>query len=167
MMKKNLDSELKKSSSLADIFEVVKCAVLESEKKSRGGLMLGLADLGNHPRGWMGAFFPVGTNIIVMNRIPLIRIKETNPDLYKPYTFHVLLHEYVHTLGWIDEDLTRAKVLEISTNVFGEDHIVTKMARDTTPYFPNLVYPNVTWQPEDLKIELVENFDRSSVCYIG
>ena len=167
MMKKDLDLELQKARSLADIFEVVKCAVLESEKKSRGGLMLGLADLGNHPRGWMGAFYPVGTNIIVMNRIPLIRIKETNPDLYKPYTFHVLLHEYIHSLGWLDEDATRAKVYEISKAVFGNDHIVTKMAKDTTPFFPSLVYPNVAWQPEDLNIELVEDFDRSSVCYIG
>jgi hypothetical protein len=163
----DFDSELNAARSLADIFEVVKCAVLESEKKSRGGLMLGLADLGNHPQGWMGAFYPVGTNIIVMNRIPLIRIKETKPELYKPYTFNVLLHEYIHSLGWFDEDTTRKKVYKICKAVFGEKHIVTKMARDTSPFFPNLVFPDVAWEPEDLNIELVDDFDRSSVCYIA
>ncbi|TRZ90179.1 MAG: hypothetical protein D4R88_04115 [Methanosarcinales archaeon] len=34
------------------------------------------------------AFYPVGTNVIVMNKIPLERIKETRPELYKPYIFH-------------------------------------------------------------------------------
>ena len=163
----DFDSELKKARTLADVFEIVKCAVLESENKSRGGLMLGLADLGNHPQGWMGAFYPVGTNIIVMNRIPLLRIKETNPELYKPYIFHVLLHEYIHSLGWLNEENTREKVLKISKAVFGENHIVTKLARDTAPYFPNLVYPDMAWEPEELNIDLVDGFDRSSACYIN
>jgi len=27
--------------------------------------MLGLANLGNHPEGFFGAFYPVGSNVIV------------------------------------------------------------------------------------------------------
>ena len=95
MMKPDFPTLLENAKSLADIFEVVKTAVLDSLGKSRGGLMLGLADLGNHPQGWLGAFYPIGSNVIVMNKIPLKRIKETCPSLYKPYTFHVLLHEYM------------------------------------------------------------------------
>jgi hypothetical protein len=45
-MKSNFDTRLQNATSLADIFEVVKAAVLESDKKSRSGLMLGLADFG-------------------------------------------------------------------------------------------------------------------------
>ncbi|MFQ6061542.1 MAG: hypothetical protein ACE5KV_09700 [Thermoplasmata archaeon] len=71
-------------------------AAIKTKKRIRAGLMLGIADLGNHPRGFLGAFYPVATNIIVLNRVPLNWIKETNPELYKPYVFHVLLHEYVH-----------------------------------------------------------------------
>jgi hypothetical protein len=152
---------------LADIFELVKEAAQISLHKSRGGLMLGLADLGNHPQGFIGAFFPVGTNIIVMNKIPLERIKDTKPELYKPYIFHVLMHEYLHTLGWLDEGTVRQLVYEVSKEIFGQKHVATLIARDTAPFFKNLVYPSMAWQPENLKLELVEGFDRGSVNYIA
>lgn len=166
MMKSDFPTLLENATTLSDVFEIVKSAVAESLGKSRGGLMLGLADLGNHPRGWLGAFYPVGSNVIVMNKIPLQRIEETNPKLYKPYTFHVLLHEYIHSLGDIDEQGARDKVYEITRALFGESHPATLMAKDTSPFFTNLVYPDVLWEPEDLKIELVQGFDRGNVCYI-
>ncbi|UCH88799.1 MAG: hypothetical protein JSV49_11240 [Thermoplasmata archaeon] len=158
---------LENAKSLADIFEVVKSAVVKSMGRSRGGLMLGLSDLGNHPQGFFGAFFPVGTNIIVMNKIPLLRIKETQPELYKPYAFHVLLHEYLHTLGYLDESVVRKMVYDISVELFGKTHLTSRIAANTSRFFPNLVYPNITWQPEELSIELVDDFDRSSVNYIS
>lgn len=157
---------LDEAKSLADIFEIVKRAVSEDFGWSRGGLMLALADLGNHPRGFIGAFYPVASNIIVMNKVPLARIKETNPVLYKPYAFHVLLHEYLHSLGFIDEVRCRRKVYEISRNLFGEVHIVTQIAEDFTKFFPNLVYPEVAWQPEELQMELVQDFDKGNAKYI-
>ena len=76
-------SRFDNSKTLADIFEVVKAAVWDNQRASRGGLMLGIANLGNHPQGFLGAFYPVGANVIVMNKIPLERIKETRPELYK------------------------------------------------------------------------------------
>ena len=166
-MSSNFPALLENAKGLADIFEVVKMAVRESLGQSRGGLMLGLADLGNHPSGWFGAFYPVGTNIIVMNKIPLLRIKESSPELYKPYAFHVLMHEYLHSLGYLDEGLVRKKVYEVTRSVFGDSHLTTQIAADTTTYVPHLVYPNIAWQPEELNIELVEGFDRGSVSYIG
>ena len=87
MMNTNFNTLLSKAVTFVDIFEVVKTAVWKNLGMSRGGLMLGFADLGNHPKGFFGAFFPVGTNIIVMNSTPLKRIKETEPDLWKPYAF--------------------------------------------------------------------------------
>lgn len=158
---------LDKARTLADIFEVVKAAVEQRMRRSRAGLMLGLANLGNHPQGWFGAFYPVGTNIIVMNRVPMQRIKETDPTLYKPYVFHVLLHEYLHSLGYLDEERVRQMALDISQELFGKDHPATRIAADPMAFFPNLVYPSVNWQPEDVSIELVNGFDRSSVGYIG
>lgn len=73
--------------------------------------MLGKANLGNHPHAFFGAFYPVGSNIIVINEIPLQRIKETNPALYKPHAFHVQLHEYLHALGYFSENAVRKKLL--------------------------------------------------------
>ncbi|MDH4122541.1 MAG: hypothetical protein OEV21_00415 [Thermoplasmata archaeon] len=166
-MTSKISSLLDNARSLADVFEVVKTAVYSTIHMSRGGLMLGLADLGNHPGRFFGAFYPVGTNIIVMNRTPLARIKETQPDLWRPYAFHVLLHEYLHTLGYLDENQVGRKVYDISETALGKDHPATQIAMDTVKFFPNLVYPNIAWQPENLDVELVEGFDRSSVSYIS
>jgi hypothetical protein len=165
-MAKTFDERLKEAKGLPEIFELVKLAVIKTRRKRRGGLMLGIGDLGNHPKGFLGAFYPVATNIIVMNRIPMDRIKETDPKLYKPYVFHVLLHEYIHALGDVDEISTRTTTYEITKELFGPDHLATKIAEDFKPFFPNLVYPEVAWQPESLDFELVDNFDNSSCGYI-
>ncbi len=155
--------ELESTKDLADIFELVKRVVRKKTGKERAGLMLGLANLGGGPQGFVGAFFPIATNIIVMNSLPLKRIKETDPVLYKPYVFHILLHEYLHTLGVIDEDATRRKAYEISAAAFGKTHPATQFAADLSRFVPKLVYPYYGWQPqEEYTLELVKGFDRSS-----
>lgn len=158
-----LDSRLQSAKDLPDIFEVVKYAVRKSTGKERAGLMLGLANLGGGPQGFVGAFYPIATNIIVMNSLPLRRVRETDPALYKPYVFHILLHEYLHTLGIIDEAATRQKAYEISVMTFGKEHPVTQLAADLSKFVPKLVYPVFGWQPtEDFQLELVKGFDRSA-----
>ncbi|MEE9164173.1 MAG: hypothetical protein V3U17_05210, partial [Thermoplasmata archaeon] len=77
--------QLENAAGLAEIFELVKRVVQDDLGRIRAGLMLGLADLGNHPRGFIGGFHAVGSNVIVMNKVPLLRIKDTNEALYKPY----------------------------------------------------------------------------------
>ncbi len=166
-MDRNLtfDSKLDSADDLADIFEVVKLAVRKTIGKERAGLMLGLANLGGGPQGFVGAFYPVATNIIVMNSLPLRRIKETDPTLYKPYVFHILLHEYLHTLGIIDEAATRQKAYEISVKLFGKEHPVSQFAADLSRFVPKLMYPVYGWQPaQEYTLELVEGFDRSSTA---
>lgn len=154
---------LETARDLPDIFELVKRVVRRTTGRERSGLMLGLADLGGGPEGFVGAFYPLTTNIIVMNSLPLRRIKESDPILYKPYVFHILLHEYLHTLGIIDEAATRSKVYEISAEAFGKDHPVTQFAADLSRFMPKLVYPVYGWKPRaEPSIELVRGFDRSS-----
>ena len=164
--KKDFNTRFETAKNLPDIFELVKAAVWDCQRKSRGGLMLGLANLGNQPEGFFGAFYPVGSNVIVMNKIPLERIKETRLELYKPYAFHVLLHEYLHTLGYMDESGVRQMAHKITKEVFGEEHLATKIAANTAHFFHNLVYPGATWQPDEMKMELVCGFDRGSASYI-
>lgn len=166
-MKKDFHTRLDNARTLADIFEVVKAAVQENMGTSRGGLMLGLANLGNNPQGFLGAFYPVGSNIIVMNKVPLDRIRETDPRLYKPYTFHVMLHEYLHSLGYLDEGTVRRQVYDICRDIFGEEHPATRLAQDATLFFKNLVYPDAAWKADDTKLEIVYGFDRSSASYIA
>lgn len=159
-------ARLEKAKDLADIFEIVKDAVMARLGASRGGLMLGLAELGGAPNGWIGGLYPVATNVIVMNKGPLARIMELSPELYKPYCFHILLHEYIHAVGYMDEALTRQRALEVSEALFGKDHLATRMAADIMQFFPSITYPVPTPAPAGMSIELVKGFDRSSASYI-
>ena len=160
-------TRLDEAKSLADIFEVVKTLVEKSTGRCRGGLMLGMANLGNDPEGFLGGFFTTGSNVIVLNKIPLQRIMETRPELYKPYVFHVLLHEYIHSLGCLDESEVRSKVHELTREALGEEHLATQIAVSASGFIKHLAYPHLSWKADDEGIELVEGFDRSSVSYIA
>ncbi|MCJ7443521.1 MAG: hypothetical protein MUO26_03150 [Methanotrichaceae archaeon] len=164
---KNIGSQFEDAITLADIFEVVKTVVLLSIGKSRGGLMLGMANLGNHPQGFFGGFFTIGSNVIVMNKIPLQRLKDTKPDLFKPYAFYILLHEYIHSLGYMDEKVVRNMVYKICRDMLGEDHLSTKISADTGNFIKHFTYPDCILNPDQTCIELVNGFDRSSVSYIA
>lgn len=165
-MIKSYATKLDEAKNIGDIFEIVKEVVRKAMDTGRAGLTLGLAEMGGGRNFWIGAFYPVGSNIIVMNRTPLRRIFETDPSLFNAYVFTILLHEYIHSLGYIDENKTRNMVYWISQEIFGEDHIVTEMAKDIGKFFPNLVYPTMGYSPRNLEIEMVDDFDRSSINYI-
>ena len=157
-------SEKEVKEELIDTFEDVKKIVQKTEKRSRAGLMLGFQELGSSINGFIGAYYPVASNIIVINQTPLRRIVETNSKLLKPYGFHVLLHEYIHSLGFLDEAVTRQKTYEISKQNFGEKHVITQLSTNIKQFFPNLVYPIYGWVPpeESPPIKLVKGFDKSN-----
>lgn len=157
---------LDEARSMADLFEVAKRVVRLALKRERAGLMLATADLGNHPGGFFGGFHYVGSNYIVMNKVPLRRLKEQHPQWYNAYAFHVLLHEYLHTLGTLDEGATRRLAYEVSRDVLGEEHVATQMARDITPFMPGLSYPQVGWVPENLVLDIDRTFGTSDTSYI-
>ncbi len=159
----NCEEENRLRKSLIETFEQVKESVRRTEKRSRAGLMLGLQEMGSTLNGFIGGYYPVDSNIIVLNRTPLRRIEETDPGLMKPYTFHVMLHEYIHSLGILDEEATRRKTYEVSAACFGKDHIVTELSKDMTKFFPCLVYPIYGWSPQKTApVEIIRGFDRSS-----
>ncbi|MEM2900821.1 MAG: hypothetical protein QXT63_08525 [Thermoplasmata archaeon] len=165
---RSIIEEYERAKDIPDIFEVVKRAVRETIGKERSGLMLGLADLGGSKNYLVGAFYPIGTNIIVMNKTPLYRIKQTDPSLLKPYIFNILLHEYLHSLGLYDETNTQKKVQQISMRVFGKKHIVAEIATDIKKYVPFMVHPMNIWKPsKEQKIEIVQGFDKGNCVYIA
>jgi len=164
----NYTKELNKAEDLSEIFEIVKSVVKGFLGRERGGLMLGLADLGGRPGFFVGAFYPVGSNLIVMNKTPMRAVEATKPHLYKAYCFHVLLHEYLHTIGILDERNNRIITAIISEKAFGENHPVALIAKDFNRIFPEVMYSSLGWQPSnEMKIELVPDFYKSSVSYIG
>jgi len=165
-MKNEFEKKLKDAESLPDIFELVKEIVWKTIRKSRAGLELGLAEMGNSPQGFLGAYYVGGSNVIIMNQTPLKRIQETNPKLLKPYIFTVLTHEYLHSLGYFDEIEVRNITHSIICEAFGHGSVLCDLSKDITKFFPNLIYPEGAI-PFDTKIKLVKDFDKSSIRYIG
>jgi len=156
-----LAKALDRAENVKELFEVVKDAVRLTLNESRAGLDLGLAELGNGDRQLLSAYYPMGSNIIVMNKTPLKRIMQTKPGLLKPYSFIVLLHEYLHSLGYVDEETVRVLTYRIANSIFNGS-VVTDMARDLTKYFPYLLYPG--GRPAGGEMDVVEMED---VDYIG
>ena len=160
----NFTDMLEEAENIHDIFSLVKDAVRETIKESRAGINLGLIELGNPAEGFLGAYYPVGSNIIiVMNKTPIRRIAETNPDLMKPYLFSVLLHEYLHYLGYLKEEDTRKLTYAVTKQVFGNDHIVTELSGNLNKFLPYLIYPGGFPQTEN-EITLIE--DVEDISYI-
>ncbi len=162
-MKKTINNKVEQN--FIETFELVKDAVRRNEGRSRAGLMLGLQELGASQNGFIGAYYQVTSNIIIVNKTPIRRIIETNPKLLEPYSFHILLHEYIHSLGYLDEEVTKKKTYEITRKYFGEKHLATAISADINKFLPNLIYPVQGWLPmQDLpEIKLIKGFDRSSI----
>jgi hypothetical protein len=155
------------SNTFPDLFEIVKRLVEDKLGSHRGGLMLGLTDLGMGPDGFVGAFFMVGSNAIVINRQPLNLVKNRTPDLHKAYMFYLLLHEYLHASGILDEAETWQTAARLSREAFGKTHPVTRIANNFSKIFYDIVQPALGYlPPDDISIELIPGFDRSSVNYI-
>ena len=165
-MEKDFIKRLEEATSIPDIFEIVKESVWKTIRKSRAGLELGLVELGNRPEGLLGAFYVSGSNIMIMNETPLKRIQETNPNLLTPYIFSILLHEYLHSLGFFDEDYVKSITYQISCEIFGNNSIIAEISKDMTKFFPNIIYPQGT-PKVDMPLKIVRDFDRSSISYIG
>ncbi len=167
MTEKNYDELLEVARNLPDIFELVKQGVREVTKLSRPGLMLGLADLGEGAQAWVGGFHVIASNAIIMNSRPMDHIHTHQPDFYKPYVFFVLMHEYLHTLGYFDEAACRTKTNEVASALFGTQHVVTRMTRNIETFLPKFSTMKYGWMPpQNPLIQYVRGFDRSSVSYI-
>ena len=153
--------------SLPDLFEVVKEMVDCELGRHRAGLMLGMVDLGISHGGFVGAYFVGGGNAIDVNRQALAIIKHRQPELEKPYQFYLLLHEFLHAVGIIDEAQCRGTGASLATKAFGDEHDVTRIARDFGAIFRDIIRPGYGFMPpEDTSMEFISGFDRSSVNYI-
>jgi hypothetical protein len=153
--------------SLPDMFEVVKDIVECELGRHRGGLMLGFVDLGISHGGFVGAYFVVGGNAIVVNRTALAAIRSRQPELVKPYQFYLLLHEFLHAVGVLDEAECRGTAAALAARAFGDEHEVTRISRDFGAIFRNIIQPGYGFvPPEDTGMEIIYGFDRSSVNYI-
>lgn len=154
-------AEFEKCKDYGDIFSLVKKAVEKSLGEHRVGLMLFLGDLPIN----VGAYHPLDSNEIVVNRRLINRFSRDKSSIgWETFTFSILLHEYLHTLGYVDEREVRGLVYQICVENFGENHPVTKVA---------ITGPWVDLSREDflelgwgLNLERVKDFERINHRYI-
>ncbi len=161
------EQKIRDARTIGDIFDIVKALVREFLGRDQAGLMVGLSDLGSHSSGFIGAYYSPNANIIIINKKPLERILQTDPGLYNFYLFHVMLHEYMHSIGLYDEMGTRQLVNEISTHYFGRSHEITQLGTNIERFFPNLTFPGSGYQPpDDSSVEFISGIDRGNTGYI-
>ncbi len=77
----------------------------------------------------------------------------------------MLVHEYLHALGYVSEAEVRSLVYKISKECFGEDHIVTKLAEETPWMLLKGVPLRVIESPKS-PMEIVRDFEKPNERYI-
>ena len=165
MMNPVLNRQLLDSADGFDqIFEMVKEATEKSLGRHRAGLTLVLGDIPNN----VGAYHEMGSNAIVMNR-NLLRIVERlsrSKESRNSYVFMILLHEYLHSLGFADDGQVRKLGREISAEFLGNDHMAGEMAvKPLDAFFPEL--SRYAAFRDKGEFETVHRFDSSSTPYIA
>jgi len=156
----SLEKRMSKCKDFACVFEIVKECVDETVGKKRSSMMLGLTDMPIN----IAAFHPVPSNFIMVNRKLLEAISGYNRKLVNAYVFSILLHEYLHSIGYLNEEDTQTLTYVISKKFFGENHPATLIAK----YGMGVVFPELRVTPEfDNRIEIVRDFDPADLSYIG
>ena len=114
----------------------------------------------------VGAYHVLGSNVIAINSILLDQVKKysSSDDEYNSYVFTVLLHEYLHTFGILDENKVRQMSVELCEKFFGKEGMVTAIAEDPLKIFPQL--GSVRYDKFESRYELIKNFDNSNQTYI-
>lgn len=156
-------SRISKARGFSEVWKIVKDTVNDSLGKHRVGMMLFLDDLPLH----LGAYHPLGTNNMVLNRT-LVQIVESvtkSKRLVNAFVYSLLVHEYLHALGYVSESEVRSLVYKISRECFGEDHIVTKLA-EKSPWALLKGIPLRGVEAPKHAMEIVKDFEKPNERYI-
>jgi len=151
-------SRLENATKYGEIWEVVKDTVEFTLHKHRRGMMLFLDDLPIQ----LGAYHPLGTNNIVLNRT-LVQIVESaikSKRVVNALIYNLLLHEYLHALGKFSELKVRQLVYQIAKKCFGENHSATVIAK-RSPWALLKGIPLETVNPPKRVMEIVKDFEKA------
>jgi hypothetical protein len=115
----------------------------------------------------IGAYYPVGTNNIVLNRHLVDIVEATLSDKPKvnALVYNLLLHEYLHALGELSEIEVRRQVVAVALKCFGEEHAATVLARKS----PWILLKDVPFEaaagPKRV-MQIVRDFEKTTSKYI-
>lgn len=145
------------------VFRIVKRDVRKVLGKERAGLGLALSDLPST----LGAYWQVGGNYIVMNESLINAMTGVAKSVteFNSYIYVILMHEYLHSLGYIDEmDARRTTAYVVRTVLGTEHHAYAMSAGDIWTIYPMLKYVR---GGNGQNLRIVGTFDSSSTSYIG
>jgi hypothetical protein len=157
--RKNLET----AASYPEVWQTVKDTVDFAFGKRRGSMMLFLDDLPLQ----IGAYYPVGTNNIVLNRRLIEIVEATLNDKQKvnALVYNLLLHEYLHALGELSETEVRRQVVAVASKCFGEDHEAAVLARKS-PWILLKDLPLEAAAATKRVMQIVRNFEKTPDKYI-
>jgi hypothetical protein len=151
-------TKLDEAKSYAEVWQTVKDTVEFVLGERRSNMMLFIDDLPLQ----LGAYHPVGTNNIVLNRtlVEIVEAAVTSKRMVNALVYNLLLHEYLHALGELSEDKVRSRVAEVTVKCFGEEHIATIIARKT----PWILLRDIPLGPVNAPkrvMEIVKDFEKT------
>ncbi|MEM0141174.1 MAG: hypothetical protein QXN66_03955 [Thermoplasmatales archaeon] len=157
-----LSEGLKDDINYDGVFTLVKKAVKAFLGKERTGLGLALSRLPAE----LGAFWQVGGNYVIVNKslIDALRAAGRSQLEINSFVFVILMHEYVHSIGVLDEVGARELTKRICQNLFPVDHPAYIISsKDPWQVYPFL---KMVRGGRGESIEFVRHFDTDSASYI-
>lgn len=113
----------------------------------------------------LGAYHALGSNMIVANKHILDYIKNTKPkEDYNAYVFSILAHEYLHSLGIVDESVVKSMIFKLCGDLFGKEHKTTQFAIDPLKVFPHI--QEIDTRKFEKKVTYVKKFGQNNISYI-
>jgi hypothetical protein len=151
--------ELETAKSYGEVWHIVKQTVESSLDKRRIGMMLFLDDLPLQ----LGAYHPVGTNNIVLNRslVEVVEAQEKSKLIVNALVYNLLLHEYLHALGELSEGEVKRTVVAVTKNCFGAEHPATVIACKS-PWVLLKNIPVTAPNASKRVIQIVKDFETTS-----
>jgi hypothetical protein len=145
------------------VWQIVKDTVDAAFGLRRGSMMLFLDDLPLQ----LGAYYPVGTNNIVLNRrlVEIVEATLKNPQTVNALVYNLLLHEYLHALGELSESEVRRQVVAVASKCFGEDHAATVLARKSPWILLKDLPLDAATAPKRV-MQIVRNFEKITDKYV-
>ena len=149
---------LETAENYAEVWHAVKETVDFALHRRRGSMMLFLDDLPLQ----LGAYHPLGTNNIVLNRalVDVIEAAISTKRVVNALVYSLLLHEYLHALGELSESKVRNTVVKVAQVCFGEKHIATEIAKKS----PWVLLQNVPLQAVNAPkrvMQIVKDFEKT------
>ena len=145
------------------VFSIVKKTVKFVTGRERSGLGLALSNL----PVTVGAYWQVGGNYIVMNDILIRKMSNIarNRREFNSFVFMILAHEYLHSLGYIEEWTAREMTRKVAEAAFGKEHPAYIMSSDDVwKLYPQLLELR---GGDGSTLKIVEKFDSDSLDYFA